>query len=652
MKKDALRPIAAGLTTLALAILFAGLSLPAFPSADPEKKMTTLTAADKPRDLDTPRLFTPPATRKEWEARARLLREQILVSSGLLPMPPKTPLNPRITGKIEGPDYIIENVAIETLPGFYLCGNLYRPRGKRGPFPAIVNPHGHWSHGRLEMQPDVPPATPAPAPPAEGRGNLVAIGVNLARQGFVVFAYDMVGYNDTHQVDHRFAGTLRHWAWGVSLSGLQLWNSIRAVDYLCSLPEVDRRRIGATGASGGGTQTFLLCAVDDRIQAAVPVNMISAHMQGGCLCENGPGLRLGTDNVEIGAMFAPKPLLLVSCTGDWTKDNPEVEGPAIRKVYALYGAQEKTAVVQFNYGHNYNRESREAMYAWFGRWLKNDPNPEHSREQPFAVDTQAMRVWNAPSPLPENALREPALIRALIEQSQHLLAALLPESREGWRRFERTLRPSLAHALGVTLSTTPSRSRTGSRRVLVVSSRSEAEDRALLESLRAAGYAQARRLPLEPVHADTGRLWNAFFSTYNRTPTGDRVQTILDTLTEIQRSEGGVVDLVGVGEAGIYALLARGLASGIGRSVIDLAGFNPEDEETFLKRLYAPGIRRVGDLRTAALLGAPGPLLLYQTGGVFRTEEIERCYRALNAPLRIDAGSLAETQIVAWLTAK
>jgi hypothetical protein len=649
---EATRLPAAKRTALVLAILFAALTLPAFPSLALERDMTPLPAADTPRDLDTPHLFTPPATRPQWQARARRLREQILFSSGLLPMPPKTPLNPRITGKIEGPDYTIENVAIETLPGFYLCGNLYRPKGRRGPFPAIVNPHGHWSHGRLEMQPDVASAAPAPAPPAEGRANLVAIGVNLARQGFVVFAYDMVGYNDTQQVDHRFAGTLRHWAWGVSLSGLQLWNSIRAVDYLCSLPEVDRRRIGATGASGGGTQTFLLCAVDDRIQAAVPVNMISAHMQGGCLCENGPGLRLGTDNVEIAAMFAPKPLLLISCTGDWTKDNPKVEGPAIRKVYALYGAQERMAVVQFNYGHNYNRESREAMYAWFGRWLKSAPDPKPFREQPFEADVQAMRVWTAQSPMPENALREPALTRALIEQSQHLLTSLLPKNRDDGRRFAQSLRPALAHSLGIALPAPQSRSRTDARRVLIVSSRSESEDRPLLESLHAAGYTEARRLPLEPVNEETGRLWNAFFSTYNRAPTGDRVQKILDTLTEMQKSGGGAVDLIGAGEAGLYALLARGLASGIGRAAIDAAGFDTENEEEFLKRFYAPGIRRVGDLRTAALLGAPAPLLLYATGGVFRTEEIEKGCLALNAPLRVETGQLSESQIVAWLQAK
>jgi len=141
-------------------------------------------------------------------------------------------------GVIDGPDFTVESVAIETRPGFFLCGSLYRPKGRTGPFPAIVNPHGHWTHGRLEQQPDVPPAAPPPAPPAPGRGDLVAIGVNLARQGYVVFAYDAVGYNDTDAVPHTFAHSLEPWLWNVSLMGLQLWNSIRAIDYVASLPDV------------------------------------------------------------------------------------------------------------------------------------------------------------------------------------------------------------------------------------------------------------------------------------------------------------------------------------------------------------------------------------------------------------------------------
>ena len=161
--------------------------------------------------------------------------------------------------------------------------------------------------------------------------------INLARQGYVVFAYDMVGYNDTIQTPHIF-GNPREQLWGFGPLGLQLWNSIRAVDFVSSLPDVDAARLGATAASGGATQIFLLTAVDDRIKVAVPVNMVSAIMQGGSPCENAPGLRFDTFNVDFARMIAPRPLLMVSASGDWTHNNLVEEVPAVKRTYELYDA--------------------------------------------------------------------------------------------------------------------------------------------------------------------------------------------------------------------------------------------------------------------------------------------------------------------------
>jgi Acetyl xylan esterase (AXE1) len=613
-----------------------------------------IVSESKPRDVNTHHLFTPPASRAAWEARAARLREQILFSAGLWPMPQKISLHPRVTGRVEGPDYVIENVALRTLPGFYLCGNLYRPKGKKGPFPAIVNPHGHWKNGRLEMEEDVPRAEPPPALPAPGRGNLVAIGVNLARQGFVVFAYDMVGYNDTRSLTHEFAHGAQPWLHGISLLGLQLWNSIRVVDYLESLPDVDRARIGATGASGGGTQTFLLCAVDDRIRAAVPVNMISAQMQGGCLCENGPGLRVDADNVEVGAMMAPKPLLLVACTGDWTKNNPSEEWPAIRRVYDLYGAGDRTAVHQFNYEHNYNVESREAMYAWFGRWLLNDPDPEHFRERPFTVDAEALRVWNARRPLPADALPEPELIDSMIEAGEKQLAALQPKDAASLLRFRQMMAPALSYALGVHVPDAPADpdAAAGAQHVLVVSL---AGDGSAGERMRAAleqrGY-QVATLALPPVEIGPEAIWAEFYTCYNRTPLGDRVQAIVDRIAAMGSAGQAPIDVVGLGRAGLWTLLARGLAPGAGRTAVDVARFDNRDDSAYLDQLYAPGLRRAGDLRTAALLAAPAPLCLFNTGTAFQTDAIGAGYRALKAPLRVEAGPLSESEIAAFLGAK
>ena len=207
--------------------------------------------------------FAPPAvtSKAAWDARAGWLREHVLASAGLLPLPEKTPLGPEIFGEIVHDDYRVAKVYFESLPGFFVTGNLYRPIGA-GPFPAILSPHGHWAYGRLENT-DI--------------NSVPGRAINLARQGFVVFTYDMIGYNDSRQLPHTFDGR-RERLWGLSLGGLQLWNSIRALDFLETLPEVRRDAIGATGESGGGTQTFLVAAVDRRIQVAAPVEHdLAAH---------------------------------------------------------------------------------------------------------------------------------------------------------------------------------------------------------------------------------------------------------------------------------------------------------------------------------------------------------------------------------------
>ena len=194
-------------------------------------------------------------------------------------MPEKPPVQAHIFGKVERDGYSVEKVYIQTLPGFYLGGNLYRPLGHgQGPFPAILNPHGHWNEGRMADVKD---------------GSIAARCISFARQGMIAFSYDMVGYNDTlipedakvpaekHYLQHRqFATNQVNLLWNISLMGLQTWDSIRALDFLESLPDVNRKLLACTGESGGGTQTFMLGAVDDRLAAQAPVVMVSHTMQG------------------------------------------------------------------------------------------------------------------------------------------------------------------------------------------------------------------------------------------------------------------------------------------------------------------------------------------------------------------------------------
>ena len=323
-----------------------------------------------------------------WEQRKAFLRNQILIAAGLSPMLPKTPLHAQIFGKIQEKDYSIEKVLIETLPGFYLGGNLYRPRNGKAKHPGILNPQGHWPYGRLENE----PLYSGPS-----------LGISLARQGYVVFAYDMVGYTDTIQLPHRF-GSPEQRLWSFGPLGLQLWDSIRSLDFLASLDDVDKTRLGITGASGGGTQTFLLTAVDDRIQFASPVNMVSAIMQGGDLCENAPGLRLDTSNVEIAAMFAPKPMLLVSATGDWTHNVPKQEYPAIKKIYDLYGKGDQVEVVQIDEVHNFNQLSREAVYRFFAKQHPTLSDPHELTEHDISVPMIQDLAGLSNRTLPANAL--------------------------------------------------------------------------------------------------------------------------------------------------------------------------------------------------------------------------------------------------------
>ena len=371
-------------------------------------------------------------TKDEWLGRAEQLRRQILVAAGLWPMPDKCPLNARIFDKVDRADYTVEKVYFESYPGFYVTGNLYRPGRGDGPYPAIACPHGHWSRGRLED--------------AEG-GSVPGRCINFARQGFVAFAYDMVGYNDSGQVKHRF-GSTREAMWAIHPLGLQLWNSIRVLDFLSSLPDVDADRLGCTGASGGGTQTFLLSAVDDRVKVAAPVNMISAHFQGGCLCENAPGLRFGTCNVEVGAMMAPRPLLMVSATGDWTDETPRIEYPAIRSVYELFGAQDKVHCVQIDAGHNYNKASREAVYAWFGKWLLGEPDATRFKEETFTLEKDEDLLVFARTERPESALDYDGLVEHIISHDRKLLEDREPADRASLDGFREEMAPALQDVLG------------------------------------------------------------------------------------------------------------------------------------------------------------------------------------------------------------
>lgn len=434
--------------------LFAAMLTLAIPAmlraADPAELMRVYPDGQHPNDpryvvhdIDNPVDFTGRfADKAAWEERAAFLRQQLLVANGLLPMPEKTPLNAVIHGKIDRDEYTIEKVYFASMPGHYVSGNLYRPKNTKGKVPAVLCPHGHWNNGRLmwtaEANAKKEIAAGAEDWLAGGQSPLQARCAMLARMGCIVFHYDMVGVADSNKLVHRKGMTDVESVLRLqSQMGLQTWNSIRALDFVTSLPEVDATRIGVTGASGGGSQTFMVGAVDPRVSVTFPAVMVGMNMQGGCVCENAPLLRVGTNNVEIAALMAPKPVAM-SAANDWTVDLEYRGLPEARLVYKLYKTdklkkpEDLITAKHFDFPHNYNQRGREMMEGWMNQHLMlGYPTPV--QEKPFEpVPVKDLSVWDDKHPVPTDALENDALRKAMTAASDKQMAALA-ENPEKYR---------------------------------------------------------------------------------------------------------------------------------------------------------------------------------------------------------------------------
>jgi hypothetical protein len=284
---------------------------------------------------------------KSWQQRKDSLRKCFLSALRLEKIPARPSSDPILTQLRKFKDYSVQNIAIETLPGIYVCGSLYRPLKYRGKIPVVLNPDGHFSKGRY-------------------REDCQYRCAAFAKMGAMAFSYDLFGWEGESILqidpnDHRRS----------LVQSIQVLNTERILDYLLSLKDADPSRVAITGASGGGSQTMLMTAIDDRIKLSVPVVMLSSYHSGGCPCESGMGVHLcggGTNNAEIASMAAPRPQLVVSDGQDWTQHVPENEFPFLQRVYGFYNKKNLVENVHLrNEGHDYGFSKRKAVYDFVAR---------------------------------------------------------------------------------------------------------------------------------------------------------------------------------------------------------------------------------------------------------------------------------------------
>lgn len=410
------------------------------------------------KDLNGHFPFLVPESMEEWADRKAELKQRVLVANGLWPMPKKTPLNSTIYGKSRRDGFTVEKVHFESLPGHFVTGLLFRPdegdsaTGQGGAKrPGVLSPHGHGGrqYAYADSQMKQAMETGGESLPMSGRFPKLARCAHLARMGCVVFIFDMLGYEDSQQISydlaHRYKAVrpemegLQNYGFFSgqaegrlhSVMGLQTWNAIRALDFLESLPDVDSSRLAVTGGSGGGTQTILLGAIDDRPVASFPNGMVSTSMQGGCTCENCSLLRIGTGNVELAALFAPRPQGMTAAK-DWTVDMMTDGYPQLKQLYGMLGQPDHVLcepLLQFP--HNYNAVTRRIMYQFMKQHLQLNENAPLDEVDWQPLSKEEYVVWDEDHPAPESGdAYERKLMKQLADRDADEMFGHAPTARQ------------------------------------------------------------------------------------------------------------------------------------------------------------------------------------------------------------------------------
>ena len=609
------------------------------------------------KDLNGYFPFEVPATKDAWEARAAELKLRTRVALGLWPEPERTPLNAKIWGKVERPDFTVEKVAFESVPGLFVTGLLFRPK-KAGPHPAVLSPHGHegrlWDYGDKGVRRMI--AEGAERFERSGRWPQLARCANLARLGCVVFIHDMLGYADSQQIPtsvaHRFSQPRPHMEsaarWGFyspqaelrlqSILGVQAWSCVRALDFLCSLPDVDARRIGVTGSSGGGTQTILTCALDDRPAVAFPQGMVSTSMQGGCTCENANYLRIGTGNVELAALFAPKPQGMTAAN-DWTKEMMTKGLPELEKLYGMLGSKGNVFCRNHvHFPHNYNAVARSLMYGLFNKHLKLG-HEEPILDVDFEPLTPAeFSVWDAEHPAPPSGEDfEAGLLKSMADASDRrmtpeavakaleiLVGRGLPPFVERVKvdkidQGERWLFKDLLRFKGeeLPLLTLHPKAPKGKVAIWAAGEGKSAILDELPRKLVDAGWTvlgvdvlhtgEFGTLAAQPKVANP-RAYAGFTFGYNAPLFSKRVHDLLTVIAYVRSDPKAPAELTLIGADGAGPWVAAAAAragEAVSRVIVDTQGFRFADLKSYLDPDFLPGALKYGDLPAILALSAP-----------------------------------------------
>jgi dienelactone hydrolase len=385
-------------------------------------------------------------TLQDWKDQQPKLRKQLFEMLGLDPRPPKTDLKATVTGQLENPEFTVEKLHFQSMPGLYVTANLYVPRKLDKPAPAILYVCGHSVMKTNGVS----------------YGNKVAYqhhGIWFARNGYVCLVIDTV---EAGEIEGRHHGTYRDgmWWWnsrGYSSAAAEAWNCIRALDYLETRPEVDKTRFGVTGRSGGGAYSWWIAALDERIKVACPVAgitdlenyMVDGAVEGHCDCM----FMVNTyrwDFPQVAALVAPRPLLICNSDKDtiFPLDGVVRLHEKVRRIYDLYGAANNLGLLITEGPHKDTQDLQVPVFRWFNRFLKNEESLVEMAATP-AFSGQQLKVF---SELPADEITSKCYenFTRLAADNQPCDAKLaLEELREktfgGWPA---TTNPPIVHQLG------------------------------------------------------------------------------------------------------------------------------------------------------------------------------------------------------------